>query len=122
VVDGGESGWDYFILPEAWKAEVCRGFDAKTLAHAMILRGLLLPDRDGKHLAKTIEIPGYKKSGSITCQLQSWTAARMRDPKMALAVARTCARERWFHWFCGSSWSGPEEDLGLRGDRCWNHD
>jgi putative DNA primase/helicase len=61
VADGGEGGWDYFFLPEAWKTEVCRGFDARMIAEAMILRGLLLPNRDGKHLAKTIKTPGYKK-------------------------------------------------------------
>jgi hypothetical protein len=61
VADGGEGGWDYFILPEAWKTEVCRGYDAGIIAGAMIIRGLLLPDRDGKHPAKAMQIPGYKK-------------------------------------------------------------
>jgi hypothetical protein len=55
------SKWDYFIFPEAWKAEVCRGFDPRMIARAMIARELLLPDRDGVHVTKSVQVLGYKK-------------------------------------------------------------
>jgi uncharacterized protein (DUF927 family) len=61
VTDGDESGWHYFILPEVWKNEVCRGYDPKALAKAMIGRGLLTPDPDGRHHAKLERVPGYRK-------------------------------------------------------------
>jgi len=34
-------GWEYYVLPEQWRAELARGFDASALAFAMIERGLM---------------------------------------------------------------------------------
>jgi uncharacterized protein (DUF927 family) len=51
-------GWDFFILPDVWRAEVCRGLDATRVARVLAGRGLLLPDPDGKRLATTIREPG----------------------------------------------------------------
>ena len=38
------------MLPECWAAEVCKGFDARLIARAMIERGWMEPG-DGKNLA-----------------------------------------------------------------------
>ncbi len=40
--------WEYAILPEVWRSEVCVGFNASALARAACERGLLTPDCDGK--------------------------------------------------------------------------
>src|SRR5262249_62045665 len=41
-------GWEYFVLPEQWKSELARGYDASALAFAMIGRGLMAGGNDGK--------------------------------------------------------------------------
>ena len=41
-------GWQYLILPEAWRNEVCRGIDHKRVAAVLISRELLTPDADGR--------------------------------------------------------------------------
>lgn len=41
-------GWQYMILPEVWRQEVCKGFDASAVAKAMVDRGWLLPGEDGR--------------------------------------------------------------------------
>ena len=40
--------WEYLVLPEAWRGEVCKGLDAKAVAKDLIARGLLVPGSDGK--------------------------------------------------------------------------
>ena len=37
----GEGGQEYYVLPQVWKAELCRGFDAGALARALAARGML---------------------------------------------------------------------------------
>jgi putative DNA primase/helicase len=54
---GGE--WQYMILPEAWR-EVCKGFNAAALAHAMVKRGMIIPGAEERP-AKKIAVPGYGK-------------------------------------------------------------
>ena len=41
-------GWQYLILPEAWRNEVCRGIDHKRAAKVLLSRNLLMPDADGR--------------------------------------------------------------------------
>jgi uncharacterized protein (DUF927 family) len=41
-------GWEYLVLPEAWRSEVCRGLDHKRAAGVLISRKLLTPDADGR--------------------------------------------------------------------------
>jgi putative DNA primase/helicase len=50
--------WRYMLLPEQWRSEVAKGFDAPALARAMIDRKLIIPGGDGK-AAKPIKVPGY---------------------------------------------------------------
>lgn len=55
--DGGEDRWEYLVLSETWRAEVCKGLDAGRAAQALADRGLLV--RDGVHLARKVRVPGY---------------------------------------------------------------
>lgn len=56
--DEGEHGTRrYFVLPQAWKGEVCKGFDAQAVAKAMAERGMLERDSTG-HLQQKPRLPG----------------------------------------------------------------
>ncbi|MFC0389481.1 DUF927 domain-containing protein [Muricoccus vinaceus] len=48
-------GWEYLVLPDTWKDEVCRGLDADQVARELGDRGLLM--RDGKNLRVKVSIP-----------------------------------------------------------------
>jgi putative DNA primase/helicase len=43
---GNDRHW--YILPQTWRDEFCRGFHAKMIAKAFVKRGLLLPGEDGR--------------------------------------------------------------------------
>lgn len=51
-------GWEYLILPEAWKNEVCNGLDPVRAANVLKEAGLLLPG-EGRHLMRKVAIAGY---------------------------------------------------------------
>ena len=53
---GGD--WEYFILPEAWRREVCKGFDHVALARAMVAKGWLAPG-EGGNLAVKPRVPRH---------------------------------------------------------------
>ncbi len=40
--------WEYWVLPEMYKTELCRGFDPKLVTQALKSRGLLASDKHGK--------------------------------------------------------------------------
>jgi putative DNA primase/helicase len=50
--------WEYLVLPEQWKSEVTKGFDAGALARVMVERKLLVPAKDGKR-SKMVKVPGH---------------------------------------------------------------
>lgn len=50
--------WDYFILADVWRDEVCRGFDGKATARALRDRGLL--KHDSGRLTTQKRFPGQK--------------------------------------------------------------
>ena len=52
-----DNRWEFYILPEAWRTEVCAGFDAKAIAKALIAKGWLKAG-DETHPARGIKIPG----------------------------------------------------------------
>jgi uncharacterized protein (DUF927 family) len=58
--DHHEGAWEYFVLPEVWRQEVCRGCDPTQTAKALAARGLLVIGSDGKY-SRSISLPGYKK-------------------------------------------------------------
>jgi hypothetical protein len=39
---------EYLIFPEAFKREVCKGFDAKQVVKVLVSQGVLIPYKDGK--------------------------------------------------------------------------
>jgi putative DNA primase/helicase len=51
------AGWEFLVLPEAWKSEVCRGIDGEMAAKALADRSLLR--RDGKNLTCKVTIPEH---------------------------------------------------------------
>ena len=51
------AGWEFLILPEAWKSEVCRGIDGEVAAKALADRRLL--KREGKNLTCKVTIPEH---------------------------------------------------------------
>lgn len=61
----GEAGTEYFILGEAWRSELCNGFDPGAVARAMVERGLLLPDVSDKKPQSRHRLPGMR--GKIRC-------------------------------------------------------
>jgi putative DNA primase/helicase len=52
--------WQYLVMPEQWRSEVAKGYDAPALAHAMIERGFMEGDRAGKS-STPIAVPGHSK-------------------------------------------------------------
>ena len=62
--------WQYLVLPETWKAEVCKGLDAKRTADLLIARGWLL-GTTSRDRSAPVTIPGegkrrvYRVSGAI---------------------------------------------------------
>ena len=51
------AGWEFLVLPEAWKSEVCRGIDGEVAAKALADRRLL--KREGKNLTCKVTIPEH---------------------------------------------------------------
>jgi uncharacterized protein (DUF927 family) len=54
----GQGPWIYMVLPEQWRTEVAKGFDAAALGRTMVVRGLIIPGNDGKP-AKSVKVPGH---------------------------------------------------------------
>jgi uncharacterized protein (DUF927 family) len=52
-----DNNWEYFVLPQAWRGELCKSFDAATLAKAMIAKGWMRPGED-ENLALRTRVPG----------------------------------------------------------------
>ncbi len=58
-----ETGWDYFVLPEAWKTEVCHGLDGSAVARHLIERGLMV-GADGR-TSITLGVPGHSDKARL---------------------------------------------------------
>jgi uncharacterized protein (DUF927 family) len=80
--DGRGGRWEYYVLPEAWRQEVCKGLDAKAIAQAMADRKWLRPD--GSRLTPKPHIPGH---GSTRVYVV--TADFLSPPDQASPSART---------------------------------
>ena len=52
--------FEYFILPETFRAEVCQGFDPKAVCHVLMEHGCLVAT-PGHHTIKT-RLPGLGNS------------------------------------------------------------
>lgn len=55
--EGKGENWEFYVLPEAWRGEVCAGFDAAAVARAMIAKGWMAPGSDS-HQARLLRVPG----------------------------------------------------------------
>ena len=64
--DGKGENWEYYVLPEAWRSEVCTGFDANAIAKAMIAKGWMKAG-EGKHLTRDIRVPGVGSKVRVYC-------------------------------------------------------
>jgi uncharacterized protein (DUF927 family) len=60
--DGAEREW--WILPETWKTEFCRGLDPKMITRALVKRGLLVPDGEARSV-RSVKIEGTKKRAYV---------------------------------------------------------
>jgi uncharacterized protein (DUF927 family) len=49
--------WDYYVTPSAWKDELCKGFNARTIARALIDRQLMMAPETGSHLSGVVRVP-----------------------------------------------------------------
>ncbi len=48
---------EFYVLPEAWRQEACKGLDARAIAEAMAERGWLVRG-DGGRLTQKPRVPG----------------------------------------------------------------
>lgn len=69
--------WEYLVLPEVWRQEVCKSHDPSQIAKALAKQGLLVPGTDGKH-SRSVTVPGYKKM-----RLYHLSAAIIAEPDAA---------------------------------------
>jgi len=56
--EGVGDRWEYYVLPEAWRSEVCKGFDPKSIGEEMQRRGWLRGGDDGR-LTQKPRVPGH---------------------------------------------------------------
>ena len=57
VSSGADETWEYLIMREAWRTEVCRGHNANVVAAALAKVGWLAKG-EGKNLARNCRVPG----------------------------------------------------------------
>ena len=67
-----DENWEYFVLPEAWRGELCKGLDPAAIAKAMIAKGWMQTG-EGKHLARQVRVPGIGKT-RLYCITSSFLA------------------------------------------------
>jgi len=70
--------WRYYVLPEMWRAEVTKGFDAKALARAMVERKLIVPGKDGKPAAQ-VHVPAYGKPKLYVLSPEAFAGEEVKD-------------------------------------------
>lgn len=66
-----EGGTEFLVLPESFKAEVCKGHNVRRAAEVLLEKGLLLPG-DGRNLMKkpSVDLPGYGRKRCYTILIQ----------------------------------------------------
>jgi putative DNA primase/helicase len=57
--DAEETSQEYFVLPEVFRNEICKGFNPKTVTRLLIERGLLMSEGDGA--TRSERVPGQGK-------------------------------------------------------------
>ncbi|ARJ65056.1 hypothetical protein WV31_04950 [Magnetospirillum sp. ME-1] len=56
--------WEFFVLPGAFKSELCAGLDSSMMAKEMVARGFIVPDKTGGKTAIRKNLPGM---GLVRC-------------------------------------------------------
>lgn len=65
-----DAGQEYFVLPEAYRREVCAGFDSKTVTKVLLEAGWLAPDSEGKsQQRKTLPEMGFARCYVLTSKI-----------------------------------------------------
>jgi putative DNA primase/helicase len=62
--NGVNEGREFLVLPEAFRREVCQGFDEKTVKNVLIAAGLLIPGKDDKP-SQVVRLPGLGSSSRV---------------------------------------------------------
>ena len=57
AIDGEETRVEYFVLPEVFRSEICRGFDYKAVCKVLLQHGCLKPAKGREYDAKH-RLPG----------------------------------------------------------------
>jgi len=68
-----DAGQEYFVLTEAYRREVCAGFDMKTVNKMLIDAGWLVPDSAGK-VAQSKRLPDLGKTRCYVFTSKMWEA------------------------------------------------
>jgi uncharacterized protein (DUF927 family) len=63
---GFEDSQFFWVYPEAFRSEIVRGFDSSAIAHALVERGLILPDPNGKTTCSKWD-PASKRKTRLFC-------------------------------------------------------
>ncbi len=69
------SGVEFFVLPEAFRSEVCEGFDFRAVAKVLTESGALMPDADGS-ATRAERLPGLSKARCYRITPAIWSTAR----------------------------------------------
>ncbi|KGH31349.1 DUF927 domain-containing protein [Comamonas testosteroni] len=57
AIDGEQTRIEYFVLPEVFRTEICRGFDHKAVCKVLLQHGCLKPDK-GREVDAKPRLPG----------------------------------------------------------------
>jgi putative DNA primase/helicase len=66
-----DAPWEYYILTQTFREEVCKGYDMTALARELARQKMLIPSSDGK-LSRSIRIPAI---GEKTTRVYHITSA-----------------------------------------------
>ena len=61
AIDGEQTRIEYFVLPEVFRTEICRGFDHKAVCKVLLQHGCLKPDK-GREVDTKQRLPGMGPS------------------------------------------------------------
>ena len=96
--EGKGENWEYYVLPEAWRSEVCAGFDAASIAKAMIAKGWMAGGTESPHVAFA-RVPGSTGRPGSTASPASSSREMTRERRASARGTRapTAARPGWNH-------------------------
>lgn len=75
---GGEGGEEFYVLPGAYKSDVCMGFDPRTVTKVLIEAGWLQPGRDKKSAQKKT-LPGLGETRVYVITAAMWRMGSSND-------------------------------------------